>query len=137
MFDSGPFTPDRIRAASALLTLQLSKLTLEASVTPAGINVTVTGGADMDTTENLRQFLSELHRSAIRLRTTEVVIDVRSLGFINSSCLTEVARWLTHLPHTAEAERYHVKLSIDTSQPWQRRSFGPLRYVAPGLVTVV
>ena len=135
---SGPTQVSHSGASGLTLApIKLASFSIEMAATSTVVAVTVTGDADMDVVERLGHYLTGLHQEVSRLRLTEVLVDVQRLRFINSSCLRHFGIWLARLAKAGEGERYRVTMSLNPAVAWQKRSFEPLQYVAPGLVTVL
>jgi hypothetical protein len=131
---STPATPAATELA--LPAMRLPKFSATAEATATGIAVTVAGEADLNIVDGLTEFLVGLHQEASRLAAVEVAVDLRKVAFINSSCLRQFATWLARIAKLDAQTRYRVALLLNAEHPWQRRSFEPLQYVAPGFVTV-
>jgi hypothetical protein len=94
----------------------------------------VTGTADMRATEGIGSWLEAFHAEATRVAAAEVVVDMRELEFMNSSCFKGFVTWITTM---REAEhRYRIKLLSNQSLHWQRRGLPTLRCFAADLISI-
>ena len=66
----------------------------------------------------------------------EVVVDMRSLDFMNSSCLKTIVTWLNNVRQRPASEQYPIRFVRDRNAYWQERSLDALKAFAPGIVTV-
>jgi hypothetical protein len=94
----------------------------------------VTGTADMRATEGIGTWLDAFHAEATRQRVDEVVVDMRELEFMNSSCFKGFVTWITTM---REAEhRYRIKILSNSTLHWQRRGLPTLRCFAADLISI-
>src|SRR5687767_6639753 len=80
------------------------------------------GTADMSATEELGRLLTELHADAVVRRVTEVVVDIRELRFMNSSCFKKFVTWVTTVYDMEPDRRYMIRFLSDQNKHWQKRS---------------
>ena len=94
------------------------------------------GNADMRAKEPLDRFLAAVDDRAVANATEEVVVDLRELVFMNSSCLKAVVTWLGRIQERATPQRYHVRFLKEPAAHWQVRSLHALVAFAPEIVRV-
>jgi anti-anti-sigma factor len=94
------------------------------------------GNADYAAIEAVEQLLDRTHAEATRTTTSEVVIDVRQLEFMNSSCFKVFVSWITEIQELPEAQQYKVRFQSNPQLHWQKRSLHSLRCFAVELITV-
>ena len=95
----------------------------------------VAGTADLNAKKALDDYLAELHEMALSNRVTEVVMDVRNLTFMNSSCLKGFVTWICRVQGAPPQSRYRITLQSPLIH-WQRRSLLALSCLAADVVTV-
>jgi hypothetical protein len=98
--------------------------------------VSMSGNADMDVHERLKNFLRELHALAKAMRTAEVVFQFQELYFMNSSCMSLLLRFINDIVSSRSTEQYKVRFRSNPEQRWQRKSFDAMQAYAPDLVIV-
>ena len=94
------------------------------------------GNADYAALDALDRLLTRVHAEATRLNVTEVVIDLRGLEFMNSSCFKSFVSWVTDIQDMAEDRRYKVQFLSNPNYHWQKRSLHSLRCFAVELITI-
>ena len=98
------------------------------------ITLTLHGTADLRAAPALETLLPQLHQEALRLHAAEVVVDLRELEFMSSSCFRSFVTWLSDLQDVPAKDVYHVRLLQDSAKRWQRRSLSALSCFAVDLV---
>jgi hypothetical protein len=101
-----------------------------------GLKMNLTGNADLNVTATLDRFVDEIHREACRIGVREVVVDLRELEFMNSSCLKSFVWWIGCIQKLEPASQYKIRFLAVTSRYWQRRSLGALAGLAMDLVVI-
>ena len=103
-------------------------------------NATITawlkGNADYAALDALEMLLTRAHSEATRLGANEMVIDLRQLEFMNSSCFKCFLSWITDIQELAPDQQYRVKFVSNPKLHWQKRSLHSLRCFAVELITV-
>ena len=94
------------------------------------------GNADMAAKEGLDGLLPRLHDRALETSTREVVIDMRELEFMNSSCFKSFVTWISALSELEPEKQYKIKLQSKPELHWQRRSLHALRCFAVDLISI-
>jgi len=100
------------------------------------IQLRLTGTADMHAIDPLSAILDKLHLEALRLATKQIVVDVRQLEFMNSSCLKAFVSWIAALQETTAPQQYRITFLSNPELRWQRRSLHALSCFASDLITV-
>ena len=103
----------------------------------AAIHVVLSGFAETEALDPLEQLLARIHAEAMRHRVHEVLVDIKKLELMSSSCFRIVLTWITDIEDLAPAARYRVKVISDPNVPWQNRSLDALRSFAADIVSVV
>jgi hypothetical protein len=100
------------------------------------VSARLTGTADLTVRQALEDFMAKLHETALASKVAEVVMDFRSLKFMNSSCLKLFVNWICTVQKLPQERRYHVVLVSSRELQWQRRSLRALWCLAEELVTL-
>jgi hypothetical protein len=100
------------------------------------LHVLLEGDANMNAVDEIGRTLDEAHEAVQRESTSLVVIDVRNLEFMNSSCFKKFVSWLGHVQELPKETQYMIRFLSDPKMHWQRRSLHVLQCFAPDLVTV-
>ena len=95
------------------------------------------GNADYAALDALEMLLTRAHSEATRLAASEMVIDLRDLEFMNSSCFKCFLSWITDVQELEPDRQYKVKFLSNPQLHWQKRSLHSLRCFAVELITVV
>jgi anti-anti-sigma factor len=111
-------------------------MTANAALADAAIAVTFAGTADTETRADLDRYVKQLHGEALRLRVPAVVLDLRDLEFMNSSCLKILVAWLAQLRDLPTDQQYKIRIRSNPNLLWQRRSLAALSCFAVDLVTI-
>jgi len=101
-----------------------------------GLKMEMVGNADLNVTAMLDRLVEEIHREACRLGVREVVVDLRALEFMNSSCLKSLVWWISSVHELAAAHQYHITFVSSPLMYWQRRSLSALAGLATELVSI-
>jgi hypothetical protein len=100
------------------------------------LSVTLTGSADLNVRDQLEEFVIAVHDEVQRAGAREAVVDVRTLEFMNSSCLKTLVWWISHVQDLPAAQRYRITFLSSPAMYWQRRSLAALAGLASDLVSV-
>jgi hypothetical protein len=100
------------------------------------LRVSLSGHADVGAKSALDGFVSEVDREASDGPVTEVVVDLRRLAFMNSSCLKTLVTWLNNVRQRPASAQYLVRFLQDRTAYWQERSLAALKAFAPAIVQV-
>lgn len=102
----------------------------------AALTVRLFGSAEATASSELDSFLGSVHTCAIAANTREVVVDMRSLDFMNSSCFKTFVAWVNKIRDVPDSAQYHVRFVADEKKHWQNRSLGALACFATNLIHV-
>jgi anti-anti-sigma regulatory factor len=94
------------------------------------------GNADYAALDSLEMLLTRSHSEAVRLGANEVVVDLRQLEFMNSSCFKCFLSWINDIQELDVESRYKVNFLSSAQLHWQKRSLHSLRCFAVELITV-
>src|SRR5262249_14451358 len=84
--------------------------------------------------ETLDAFLAAVLAEAHRVPVSGIVLDLRELGYMNSSHFKSLVSWLGRVAPTEP--RMEVTLRANPEHHWQKRSLDALGHLAEGLVRV-
>jgi hypothetical protein len=118
-----PFAVDDVRVVPSLIDKVL--------------RVTLSGNVDMrDPGEVFNGFWKDVDERAVRLGLERVEIDLRSVGFMNSSGILTLVRWVMRLIAGARTVRYKVLFRYDPNVTWQRTNVPVLARLAPETISL-
>lgn len=100
------------------------------------ISAWLKGNADYAALDALDMLLDRIHAESRRLGINEVVIDLRQLEFMNSSCFKSFVSWITNIQELDADRQYKVKFLSNPNMHWQKRSLHSLRCFAVELISV-
>jgi hypothetical protein len=123
-------------AASLIPPIEVSDFTATVNQAGDGLKMDLVGNADLNVTAMLDRLVDELHREACRVGVREVVVDLRQLEFMNSSCLKSFVWWIGNIQKLEPAKQYKLRFLAVSSRYWQRRSLGALAGLALDLVSI-
>jgi hypothetical protein len=121
---------------SWVLTTTENDFSANASTGDGGIQVSLSGTADVTIRNQLDHFLREVHQEAQRRRAEEVTVDVRQLEFMNSSCLKCLVWWVSTVQEQPTEGKYRIVFVSSPSVYWQRRSLDALACLAGDIITI-
>ena len=61
---------------------------------------------------------------------------MRSLAFMNSSCLKSLVVWVTQIQDLPADQRYHITVVSSPTLYWQKRSLFAISSLASDIVTI-
>jgi hypothetical protein len=100
------------------------------------LTVILAGNADLNVKADLDRFVGAVHAEAQRTRAKEVMVDLKELEFMNSSCLKSFVWWITRVQELATPYQYRIVFVSSPSMYWQRRSLSALAGLASDLVSI-
>ena len=100
------------------------------------MHVTLIGNADLTVKSELDRFMAAVHEEARRIGAKEVVVDLKELEFMNSSCLKSLVWWISSVNELAADRQYHITFVSSPAMYWQRRSLTALAGLASELVSI-
>jgi hypothetical protein len=98
----------------------------------AGIRLVGTVSSMSAQAEFARQ-LDEIHAEVVKAKCASFTVDVRALGFANSSSIRVFVNWISR----AKASGYKLVFLTDRSITWHRLSFAVLKSIAPDVVEII
>lgn len=109
---------------------------LEAEATSTGrtLELRLRGSAEIGAKPGLDQFLTQV--SAASTDCDLVVVDIRGLEFMNSSCFKSLLTWIVRVQDLPEARRHKIRFISNPGLHWQKRSLHSLASMGGGLVEV-
>ena len=113
-----------------------AELSAQAVADDAGVRVTMKGSADLRVMAKLTALLSAAHEEAARRKAPEVVVDFRSLDFMNSSCFKAFVSWIVRVQGLPADAQYKIRFLSDRGKHWQNRSLPALSCFAVDLIKV-
>lgn len=123
-------------ATLALADVAAEAMTIQGGLADATIAIRIAGTADLAARAELEDYMRRLHDEAVRVKATAVVVDLRELEFMNSSCLKVFVVWLAQLRDMESSAQYKVRIQSNPALLWQRRSLAALSCFAVDLVTI-
>jgi hypothetical protein len=102
----------------------------------SAITALLKGNADYAALDAVEMLLSRTHAEAKRLAVSEVIVDLKLLEFMNSSCFKCFVSWITDIQELAVPAQYKVRFLSNAHLHWQKRSLHSLRCFAVELITV-
>jgi hypothetical protein len=121
---------------TAITEIATSDLKTETEIARSAFTVKMMGSAETGAMTELDGFLKRLHESAVDAKVPEVVIDMRSLEFMNSSCFKQFVTWINTLQEAPTESQYRVRFVADEKKHWQSRSLGALACFAVDLIRI-
>jgi len=78
------------------------------------------GSADSAATQPIGELLEQIHDELISRKTPEVVVDLRALDHMASTCLRQLLAWLGRQHDSADDQRYRIRIRILPALAWQQ-----------------
>jgi hypothetical protein len=103
---------------------------------PSSLTARLVGSAETDAKKDLDVYLAAVHSAVTEAQIDEVVIDLRALEFMNSSCFKSFVSWVGLLHDTPVSAQYKVRFLSDAKKHWQSRSLNALACFAIDLVQI-
>jgi hypothetical protein len=100
------------------------------------ICLTISGNADMEMVPLLGPFLQQFHEKIGELGVRLVLVDLRNLYFMNSSCIKALLTWIASVKKLTLGDLYRVQFLTNPKQHWQKRSLRAIQDFAPSIVVV-
>lgn len=95
------------------------------------------GNADARADRDLDAFLSRVHAVVEAEPAREVIVDLRALEFMNSSCFKGFITWIVQVRRMSPEQRYLIRMVSTSTYPWQKRSLHAISYFGGDLITIV
>jgi len=102
----------------------------------SSLRLQMMGNADLRAKQAVDELLVAVDQEATTGLIQEVVVDLRELLFMNSSCLKALVTWLSSVQARPAPQQYRIRFLREPSAHWQVRSLGALAAFAPGIVQV-
>jgi hypothetical protein len=122
--------------ASIISAVAANEFTGEVSWNGSAIVIQLCGSADLTTTELLRVLLFDAHAAAKVLSAKCALVDIRTLRFMNSSCICALLGWANTVANGRPDEQYPIEVRWDPAIGWERRTLKALLSVVSGAVTL-
>jgi hypothetical protein len=100
------------------------------------VKVSLSGTADTRSMSALDGLLKRVHEQTRQLGLRGVVVDLRELEFMNSSCFKAFVTWVSTVQELPGPDQYKIEFLSDERRHWQRRSLGALACFAVDLITI-
>lgn len=100
------------------------------------LTVRFSGTADLESRDQLIEVVDGTHDAAAQLGLDRVVVDLRELDFMNSSCFKTFVTWLARVQDLDPDKQYKIHILSNPDFHWQRRSLAALSCFAVDLVTI-
>ncbi len=100
------------------------------------VTLQLVGNAETSAMSSLEALLKKLHSEVTRLGVRRVIVDLRHLAFMNSSCFKTFVTWLSQVQEAERSKQYMIHFLSDTQKHWQKRSLNALSCFAVDLVRV-
>lgn len=100
------------------------------------VRLTFFGNADARVDRDLDAFLTRVHAAVEVEPAREVVVDIRALEFMNSSCFKGFITWIVQVRRMEPEQRYHIRMLSTSKYPWQKRSLHAISYFGGELITI-
>lgn len=107
-----------------------------ASVADRHLQVSMNGSAENLAQSVIAVLLPKLHDIARSRCLESVVVDMRTVDFMNSGCIKEFVTWLLKIEDLERAHQYRVKLVENPRHHWQQRTFQVLKSFAMDIVEI-
>lgn len=118
--------------------LRVQRPAFSASTTTDGshMELRLDGNADTEVVTELASYLNGVHAAAQLAGVKEVIVDLRGLFFMTSSCFKCFLTWVSAIEELDETKRYVIRLEANANLHWQRRSLDALRNFATHVVSL-
>ena len=116
--------------------INTAELRSESSLAAHAIQVRLAGSAESFAKTDLDALLKGVHEEALRREIREVVVDMRELEFMNSSCFKAFVSWIGHDEELDPTLQYKIRILSHQAKHWQKRSLGALACFAADLIRV-
>lgn len=114
------------------------KTTGKARYSASGSVILLTGDIDQsDPSEFMEPFFKEVLKQASEAKMPDVTVDIRKLGFVNSSGVKTFVVFMVGLMALPADRRFLVNFQINKEISWQNAVLAPLKVMAPNYVRTV
>src|SRR5688572_12633578 len=94
------------------------------------------GSADRTTAPKLEQLFDRVHAELEARRARQVIVDMRELDAMHSSCFKALCAWLGKVQDLDAAARYRIRVVTNGTIAWQHHALPALSCFDTALVTV-
>jgi hypothetical protein len=81
--------------------------------------------------------LEEIHQQIVANGLKEVNADFTDLGFLNSSGIKSLIKWIMRQTELADEQKYKINFLYSSRVTWQQTSLKALTYLAPKTVVAL
>lgn len=78
------------------------------------------GSADTKAQAPLGTLFAQIHDELVARKTSELVLDMRSLDHMGAPCLRQLLAWMNRQNEAPDDERYKIRIRILPGLPWQQ-----------------
>jgi hypothetical protein len=121
---------------TSLSAIRKDRFALVPNMQGRALHIEFSGMADLSATATLPLFFNLVHREVQRQKIPEVVVNMRDLTFLNSSCLKALVKWIDAIDSCEDAFRYRLRFVSNPRHGWQRRSLETLKSMSDGSVSI-
>src|SRR5215470_8914000 len=104
--------------ASIIASVVANEFSGEVKWNGSTVEIILTGTADLTTSELLRVLLRDAHAAAKVLSAKLALVDLRTLRFMNSSCICVLLGWTNAVASERRDEQYPIQVLWDPSIGW-------------------
>lgn len=120
----------------SIANIHTDDLKTETAIGPSAITIRLIGSAENESKILLDGFLKAIHEAALVDTVGEVVVDLRELEFMNSSCIKAFVSWIGNVQEATPSGQYRMRFLSDAKKEWQGRSLAALACFAADLIRV-
>jgi len=121
--------------SGSIARVQVSEFVGEALAAHESIHVILSGNADMQVRDALRLLLRDVHAAATLAAVGEVVLDIRPLVFLSSSCISALVGWTTSIAADGDGHTYRVRIVWTSELGWRPETLRAIARVTPDIVS--
>ncbi len=126
----------RSNNALSVQPIETADFSAGASYEGGRVVVRLKGNADVRVMFRLEALVKVLEAEIERVGTKEVLVDLRELEFMNSSCFKCFVSWLGNVQEYPAERQYAFRFLSDPNKHWQQRSLNALSCFAASLVQI-
>jgi hypothetical protein len=120
----------------SIANINTEDLKTETELGATSITMRLIGSAETEAKTSLDAFLKAVHETALASKAGEVVVDLRRLEFMNSSCIKAFVSWIGAVQDVPPSGQYRMRFLSDTTKEWQGRSLTALACFAVDLIHI-
>jgi hypothetical protein len=126
--DAG-FARTVMTTTSTLKDVDNHEFSTETTYEGSAITVRMVGNWDLKAVASLDAFTRALQKTTESVQATRVIVNLKAIEFMNSSCLKSFAWWVGTLAAAGDRRNYSITFQI--GHTWQRRSLEAVKNLAP------